>query len=78
MHTVYILLCRDGKHYIGCTGNFSKRLENHRQGQVSFTKSRLPFEVLVTINFHCKYKAYLFEKYLKSGSGRAFGKRHFY
>ena len=78
MHTVYILCCHDGKHYIGCTGNLSKRLEKHNQGLVSFTKSRLPIEVLVTVNFRDKYKAYFFERYLKPGSGRAFGKRHFY
>ena len=78
MHTVYILRCKNGKHYIGCTGNIARRLENHRQGSVTFTKSRLPIEVLVTINFQHKHRAFIFEKYLKSGSGRAFGRRHLY
>ena len=34
--------------------------------------SRLPADLIVTINFYDKYKAYEFENYLKSGSGRAF------
>jgi hypothetical protein len=36
------------------------------------TKYRLPVEVWTYIVFNDKYKAYKFEKYLKSGSGRAF------
>jgi putative endonuclease len=46
-------------------------------GEVSYTSSRLPIEVLVTIEFKVKYMAYVFEKYLKSGSGREFMRRHF-
>jgi len=32
---------------------------------------------LLQITFYQKHKAFAFEKYLKSGSGRAFSKRHF-
>ena len=31
-----------------------------------YTQSRLPVTVVLTINFYDKYKAYKFEKYLKS------------
>ncbi|WP_339698550.1 GIY-YIG nuclease family protein [uncultured Roseivirga sp.] len=72
MHTVYILKCSDDSHYVGCTGNLEERLKRHNNGEVSYTKSRLPIEVVLTINFPDKYKAFAFEKYLKSGSGRAF------
>lgn len=75
--TVYILACADGKTYIGCTNNFVERLTLHRNGYAEFTKTRLPVSVVLTIVFPNKYKAYTFEKYLKSGSGRAFLKRHF-
>lgn len=77
MWTVYILKCNDGTYYTGCTSNLENRLVRHRTKQVNYTKSRLPVEVIVTISFPDKYKAYTFEKYLKSGSGRAFAKRHF-
>jgi putative endonuclease len=31
-----------------------------------------PISLTVTVNFYDKYKAYNFESYLKSGSGKAF------
>ena len=68
----YILSCADGKTDTGCTNNFSERLTRHSNGYVKFTMSRLPVSVILIIVFTNKYKAYDFEKYLKSGSGRAF------
>jgi len=72
MWYVYILQCSDGKFYTGCTSNLEERLERHQNGHVSFTKSRLPVNLLTFTAFTDKYKAFEFEKYLKSGSGRAF------
>lgn len=70
--TVYILLCSDNTYYTGCTSNLEKRLVKHDRGEVHYTKSRLPVEVVTHIVFTNKYKAYDFESYLKSGSGIAF------
>jgi hypothetical protein len=36
-----------------------------------------PWKLVVQIGFEDKVKAFAFEKYLKSGSGRAFAKKHF-
>lgn len=46
-------------------------------GQVSATANRLPVELSFYFAIDDKYKAFEFEKYLKSGSGRAFLKKHF-
>lgn len=70
--TVYILKCADGKTYTGCTNNLEARIRRHNRGFVSFTKERLPVELITYTVFQDKYLAYKFEKYLKSGSGRAF------
>ncbi|WP_084426923.1 GIY-YIG nuclease family protein [Aequorivita capsosiphonis] len=70
--TVYILKCDDNSHYVGCTENFQNRLKRHSNGLVTSTKYRLPVTPITKIIFSDKYKAYYFEKYLKSGSGRAF------
>lgn len=70
--TVYILLCNDGSHYVGCTNNLDDRLVRHGRGEVHYTSTRLPVTLITHIVFQDKYKAYEFEKYLKSGSGRAF------
>ena len=73
---VYILKCNDNKLYTGCTSNLKNRLKAHNLGKVESTKERLPIKLISATAFTEKYKAYKFEKYLKSGSGRAFVKRH--
>jgi len=73
---VYVLELSDGKTYIGCTSNLSERLNRHQQGFVFSTKHKLPVKLILYVVFFDKYKAFKFEKYLKSGSGRAFSKRH--
>jgi putative endonuclease len=75
--TVYLLRCSDDKIYTGCTGDFNRRLEDHRMGLGGFTSSRLPLSIIVKVDFYDKQRAFDFERYLKSGSGKAFVKRHF-
>lgn len=75
---VYILRCSDGKYYVGCTSNLQQRLKAHDQGRVKFTSTRLPIELIVSIAFSNRHRAYRFEKYLKSGSSKAFAYRHLY
>ena len=75
MWHVYLLKCADHSIYTGCTSNLEERLKRHHKGEISYTASRLPVEVITVISFHDKYKAYHFEKYLKSGSGKAFANK---
>jgi len=72
---VYILLCSNGKTYVGHTSDLDKRLERHINGYVPATKNIRPVELNTFLAFTDKYKAIEFEKYLKSGSGRAFLKK---
>jgi predicted GIY-YIG superfamily endonuclease len=76
MYYVYSLKYRDG-FYVGCTDDIESRVKRHQKGQVLATKDRLPINLEFYIAILDKYKAYEFEKYLKSGSGRAFIKKHF-
>jgi predicted GIY-YIG superfamily endonuclease len=48
----------------------------HSSGGVQYTKTRLPVECVAAFAFKDKHKAFAFEKYLKTGSGRAFMNRH--
>jgi putative endonuclease len=75
---VYILELSDKRHYIGCTANLKERLRRHSLGYVNSTKLYLPIKRVWCCSFVDRYKAYQFEKYLKSGSGRAFAKKRFY
>jgi putative endonuclease len=72
MHYVYILLCANGKLYTGCTNDLRDRFQRHKSGDVESTKDLLPVKLLFYCAFPDKYKAFAFEKYLKSCSGRAF------
>lgn len=73
---VYILACNDGTYYVGCTSNLEDRLKRHSNGWVPATKGRLPIKIEMFLVFGDKNQAFIFEKYLKSGSGRAFTMRH--
>ena len=75
MHYVYVLRCVDGQPYTGCSNDLRDRIRRHQKGLIPATKDRLPVELVSYFAFRDKYTAYNFEKYLKSGSGRAFLKR---
>ncbi len=75
MYYVYCLKCRDG-YYIGCTDDLKERLIRHKNGYVPATVKRLPVSLDFYFAIQEKHKAFEFEKYLKSGSGRAFTKKH--
>jgi len=77
MYYVYILNCSNNKSYTGCTDDLKERIERHNKGYVPATKNILPIELNCYFAFSNKYTAFNFEKYLKSGSGRAFMKKHF-
>ena len=76
MYYVYSLKCKDG-YYVGCTDNLKDRIARHQKGYVPATSKRLPVKLTFYIAIIDKYKAFEFEKYLKSGSGRAFIQKHF-
>lgn len=78
MWYVYLLTCKDNKPYTGCTSDLKDRLRCHKEGHIPATKNRCPIKLHCYFAFQDKYTAYDFEKYLKSGSGRAFMKKHFY
>ena len=75
MYYVYSLNCKDG-YYIGCTNNLKERIERHKNGYVPATLNRFPVKLDFCFAITDKYRAFEFEKYLKSGSGRAFISNH--
>jgi predicted GIY-YIG superfamily endonuclease len=65
------------RHYTGSTGNVVKRLRWHNTGRSGVTVRHRPWSVVVALEFADPKVAVRFERYLKTGSGRAFAKRHF-
>jgi predicted GIY-YIG superfamily endonuclease len=64
-------------HYVGCTGDVANRVEWHNFGPDGQTRLNRSCNPVVVIEFSNEATALRFERYLKSGSGRAFAKRHF-
>ena len=65
------------RYYVGLTSDVRSRLETHNSGGSQHTAALKPWELVASIEFASESSAAVFEKYLKSGSGRAFAKRHF-
>lgn len=80
MHYVYLLSSqRDPrKHYVGFTHDLKARLARHNAGQNVSTAPYRPWNLAAYFAFPSEPKAREFEKYLKSGSGKTFAKRHFF
>ena len=76
---VYVLqsMADPKRPYIGLTHDLGARLEAHNAGRCAHTARHRPWEVVVAVHFAVEPTAIRFERYLKSGSGRAFAKRHF-
>jgi putative endonuclease len=79
MHYVYILesLAVPGHFYIGSTDNLRHRVRQHQADVHSHAARYRPWKLKTYLAFDQKTIATRFERYLKSGSGRAFCKRHF-
>ena len=76
---VYVLRNIDQapRFYVGLTSNVNARLMDHNAGRCTHTASSRLWQLHVVIEFTDENRAIRFERYLKSGSGRAFAKRHF-
>jgi putative endonuclease len=76
---VYILksLSVANQEYIGSTKDLKQRLTQHNRGEQYHTGKYKPWKFNVAVWFEDNEKAIQFEKYLKSGSGFSFRKRHF-
>ncbi len=74
---VYILRSETipSKTYIGIINNLQKRLVEHNANTQLYTSRYSPWSIETYIAFSSKEKAYNFERYLKTGSGRAFLKK---
>ena len=76
---VYVLRsvnCPD-RYYTGLTVDVAERLAVHNSGGSVHTARLRPWSLVASIQFANADSATAFERYLKSGSGRAFSKRHF-
>jgi putative endonuclease len=78
VYYVYILQSKSApnQRYIGLTRDLKKRLVDHKDGRSPHTAKFAPWLMVAYLTFVAEDTAVAFERYLKSGSGRAFAKRH--
>ncbi len=77
MWYVYFLQLKNGDIYVGSTNDLRKRLAAHQHGHVKSTKTNLPVDLQSYVAVSTEKLARGLERYFKSGSGKAFIKRHF-
>jgi putative endonuclease len=77
---VYLIhsVADSGERHVGMTSDLKERLKQHNTGRSPRTSNHRPWELVVAVAFQDETNAARFEKYMKSGSGRAFAKRHFW
>jgi len=78
MKYVYLLqsIAYPEQRYVGLTNNLQHRLATHNQGGSPFTSRYTPWHIVTAIRFNDDQRAFAFEQYLKTGSGRAFANKH--
>lgn len=74
---VYVLKCKDESFYIGQTDNIQRRFDEHQKGEVPWTKSRLPAEIIFLEECNSRGNAIKREQDLKTGFGRKWLKREY-
>jgi len=78
----YVYLLESVSHprqrYIGLASDVEARLAAHNAGQSPHTAKYRPWKLCLALAFADDDKATAFEAYLKTGSGWAFAKRHFW
>jgi putative endonuclease len=75
---VYVLRNAENppRYYTGLTSDVATRHATHDAGSCRHTAKHRPWSIDVVIEFADERRAVAFERYLKSGSGVAFAKRH--
>lgn len=77
MHYVYVLesVGEPGRYYSGETEDLRRRFDQHNTGASKHTAKYRPWKLIWYAGFENTATAMRFERYLKTGSGRAFQKR---
>ena len=77
MYSVYVIYSIEHqKSYVGISNDVASRLSAHNSGYSKYTSKFVPWVLLHTEAFDTRLEARAREKYLKSGAGRRWMKKH--
>jgi putative endonuclease len=71
MATMYILICSDGRYYVGSCKDFGIRFKDHMSGKCKFTRSRIPVNLLYKEEYETLSDAKKREYQVKSWKSRS-------
>jgi putative endonuclease len=76
---VYVLqsVSQPDRQFVECTANVPARLATHNAGHSPQTASCRPWRLVTVVQFGTESAAVRFEKFLKTGSGRALTRQFF-
>jgi putative endonuclease len=76
---VYVIhsLTNPERVFVEAAANVSLRIAAHNAGHSPQTAAHRPWKLVAVVQFGSEGTAQRFEKFLKSGAGRAFVKHHF-
>src|SRR5438552_7556611 len=80
MFYTYVIesLSHVNQQYTGHTADLRQRLADHNARKCPHTSKFVPWKIKLYVAFETLEQAQRFERYLKSGSGHVFAKRHFW
>jgi len=78
VNCVYLLesVRHPNQRYVGLASDPDERLKEHNARKSPHTSKYVPWRLVAVVRFAKQDRATALERYLKSGSGRAFAKRH--
>lgn len=76
---VYVLqsVAQPDRQFVECTANVPARLATHNAGHSPLTASCRPWRLVAVVQFGSEHAALRFEKFLKTGAGRALARQFF-
>jgi len=63
------------RNYVGFSSDLKQRLTDHNRGHCDATRPFRPWRIIFYAAFESERQARDFERYLKTGSGKAFGNK---
>jgi LAO/AO transport system kinase len=64
----YLLRCSDGSYYAGQTDDIDARMQQHEEGEIGYTSTRKPVELVWQGEFETREAAIAFEQQIKGWS----------
>jgi putative endonuclease len=74
---IYIVKCVDSTFYTGITQDLTVRMQQHNNRKVSYTRKRLPIQIIHTVSRSTRKEAAKLERHIKNMGAKKYLIRNF-